>query len=1766
MVLKLYAWEPPFQERIMKIRDREIQLLRKQALLTPTASLLWMSTPFLVGLASLATFVLIDSKHVLDASTAFVSLSLLRIIRLPLTYLPYLTSDIVQTMVSVKRINKFMNAHKLDPNNVSHDRNPSSGGDGIRPSGSMDSQGIRDNVLFGKSHDEKVYKEILSACALEQDLAVLPAGDMTEIGEKGINLSGGQKQRVSLDRAVYSDADVFFMDDPLSAVDSHVGKHIVQQVIGPHGLLKNKTGVLVTHGVTHLSQMDLIIMMKDGKIIESGSYQQLVQKKGAFSDFIIQFFSQDDSEGLEEPKGGGGKSAASFGSDVGRLIEEETAERKGVHWRVYAYFLKSMGLSLSLIMILMYGISEGFLMCSNMVLSRWSDQVILNHTMSSSEKDAFIGVYTALGFCNAAAFALASGLLWVSVIGVLIIIAYTLPWCLVAVVPIIAAYYFAQDLYVSTARQLKRLESVWRSPIYSHFRDTVIGISSIRAYGRDEQFINELEEGVDRNNKCQFPQITAASWLRVRLEALGGIITFISSLLAVLGRGSLSPAMVETSIVAVERIKEYCETPVEAPWEIPEKKPKDDWPQERTISFRDYQTRYRDGLELVLRGVSVEINGGEKVGLVGRTGAGKSSLMLGLFRIIEKAGGMITIDGIDISQIGLHDLQSHLTIISQDPVLFSGSLRANLDPFEKHTDEEVWRALELSHLKAFVKGLPQGLHHSVAGGGQNLSVGQRQLICLARVLLRKSRILVLDEATAAVDLETDELIQNTIRREFQSYTVLTNAHRINSIMDYDRVLVLDGGEIIEFDSPTNLLQTSNSLFATLTRDAGFECHVVHRQPRSDTMLPEHHIGVGPVRMAVGHGSIGNEKPLQSHCKTSRVDLVEYVKAKKETGHNVPLFIDLSLNFVFQFLAFSLLILYVVGLFRAFTTNGFAPVFFVTPAILIFTMALVCIFTYFGKARGIQTSGISLTFWVLPFLKGSIALWSRIRQMLHEVNRDRSMPHGLSFRQMISFVNENAPVWQGCFYALGLLLSAILQALSYAASYQMSSFPMFHSVHSLHEIKMDSDGFYQSLRLSSAARKESTVGEMVNLMSVDAKRFLDISFHLNMVLTLPIQLAISLYLLWAQLGIGVIFVAVPLNGLIAARIRKFKVERMKEKDERVKLMSEVLNGIKVLKLYAWELPFQGRIMGIRDREIQLLQSKRIWDRSAHFSGPSHRLASLATFVLIDSTHILDASTAFVSLSLLRIVRIPLTDLPYLTSEVVQTMVSVKRINKFMNAHELNPDNASRNQKSRADDGYAALIENGRFTWAPEDPPVLKDIQLQIPAGKLVPIVGQVGSGKSSLLSAFLGDMEKLSGVVNVMAQKEKSEQNNVPNGAADGRIIENETAEKGRVKWHVYVYFLKSMGLSLSLVMILMHGISERFLMTSNMALSKWADQASLNRTIDASQRDAYLSVYVGLGFSHAGVYALAALMMWLLVCKAARILHRNCLQNVLRSSQKFFDTNPTGRILNRFSQDVSGVDEGIARFLEETIRCAFQVFGALVIIAYTVPWFLVAVIPIITAYYIAQASRIFNWLARMVAEVETNIVAVERIKEYCGTSTEIPWKIPEKRPNKTWPQEGNISFRDYQMRYRDGLELVLKGITMDIKGGEKDPVLFSGSFRMNLDPFEMHTDVEVWRALELSYLKTFVKGLPQRLQEPVAEGGQNFSVGQRQLICLARALLRKSRILVLDEATASVDLETDELIQHPELDQFPSHLRGGWIQPRTALHHRVVGTVCRLLR
>ncbi|KAJ8311465.1 hypothetical protein KUTeg_010820 [Tegillarca granosa] len=334
--------------------------------------------------------------------------------------------------------------------------------------------------------------------------------------------------------------------------------------------------------------------------------------------------------------------------------------------------------------------------------------------------------------------------------------------CKIIMLHVALVTFIFQRFYLPTARQLKRIESVTRSPVFNHFSETITGSSVIRAYKTTDKFIEESRRRVDVNTAFFYAANTAAS-LRFDVTDIN-IIIALNLLIQ-------SISDMEMNIVAVERVDEYTHLPSE-------------------------------------------------VGIVGRTGAGKSSLTLSLFRLIEAAGGSIVIDGIKISDLGLHDLRSRITILPQDPVLFSGTLKMNLDPLERNTDYGMWNALNYAHLKSFVEEQPQKLNYEISEGGQNLSVGQRQLVCLARTLLYKTNVLILDEATAAVDMETDELIQHTIRTQFSDCTVICIAHRLNTIMDYDRIMVLDKGLIVEYDSPKTLLKDTRGVFYGMAKDAG----------------------------------------------------------------------------------------------------------------------------------------------------------------------------------------------------------------------------------------------------------------------------------------------------------------------------------------------------------------------------------------------------------------------------------------------------------------------------------------------------------------------------------------------------------------------------------------------------------------------------------------------------------------------------------------------------------------------------------------------------------------------------------------------------------------------------------------------------------------------------------------------------------------------------------------------------------------------------------
>ncbi|XP_051002569.1 ATP-binding cassette sub-family C member 2 [Acomys russatus] len=1026
-ILKYFAWEPSFKEQVDSLRNKELKNLLHFGQLQTLMIFTLQLTPVLVSVITFSVYVLVDSNNILDAEKAFTSITLFNILRFPLTMLPMVTTSILQASVSVDRIEKYLGGDDLDTSaihrvcnfdkavqfseasftwdpdveatirDVNLDIKPGQlvavvgtvgsgksslisamlgemenvhghitikGTIAYVPQQSWIQNGtIKDNILFGSEFNEKRYQQVLEACALLPDLEILPGGDMAEIGEKGINLSGGQKQRVSLARAVYQNADIYILDDPLSAVDAHVGTHIFNKVVGPRGLLNGKTRILVTHGIHFLPQVDEIVVLGNGTILEKGPYHDLLDKKGVFAKNLKTFMKHSGPEGettvndgseeedddcgliptveeipedaasltmrrenslrrtLSRRSRSSGRHGKSLKNSLKtknalkkeedlvkgqKLIKKEFVETGKVKFTIYLKYLRAVGWGSISCIIFIYGLSYIAFIGSNLWLSAWtSDSEKFNGTdYPPSQRDMRIGVFGGLGLAQGALLFLSSlwciyafnhasrtlhkqlltnilrapmsffdttptgrivnrfagdistvddmlpmsfrswTLCFFGIVVTLIMICMATPIFAVIIIPLSIIYVSVQLFYVATSRQLRRLDSVTKSPIYSHFSETVSGLPVIRAFEHQQRFLTCSEKGIDTNQKCVFSWIISNRWLAIRLELVGNLVVFFSALLLVIYKKSLTGDTVgfvlsnalnitqtlnwlvrmtseaETNIVAVERINEYINVENEAPWVI-EKRPPADWPREGEIQFNNYQVRYRPELDLVLKGITCNIKSNEKVGVVGRTGAGKSSLTNCLFRILESAGGQIIIDGIDIASIGLHDLRGKLTIIPQDPILFSGSLRMNLDPFNKFSDEEIWKALELAHLKSFVAGLQLGLNHEVTEGGDNLSIGQRQLLCLSRAVLRKSKILILDEATAAVDLETDSLIQTTIRNEFSQCTVITIAHRLHTIMDSDKIMVLDNGRIVECGSPEELLSNAGP-FYLMAKEAGIE--------------------------------------------------------------------------------------------------------------------------------------------------------------------------------------------------------------------------------------------------------------------------------------------------------------------------------------------------------------------------------------------------------------------------------------------------------------------------------------------------------------------------------------------------------------------------------------------------------------------------------------------------------------------------------------------------------------------------------------------------------------------------------------------------------------------------------------------------------------------------------------------------------------------------------------------------------------------------------
>ncbi|KAF7716379.1 ABC transporter [Penicillium ucsense] len=851
---------------------------------------------------------------------------------------------------------------------------------------------VKENIIFASPYDEKRYRAVLKACALERDIEILDAGDQTMVGEKGISLSGGQKQRISLARAIYSSARHLLLDDCLSAVDSHTAKHIFRQALtGP--LMLHRTCVLVTHNTAlTVPQADHVVVLENGKVAAQGKPEELASS-GALGDEFMKSVpasrvssrgisrapSPHEDETVDDAEDANANGAASKSQQDEKSPLTEGKAVGSIKWSTVIMYLRSMGswyywvLAVSVFCMQQLGSVSTNLWIRQWANSYRTSSVKLDgdagdyaaaahlrpptftvggvskmntwgalHFGSQSEvtvaADAhvdvgyYLGVYALLGLAyivislsrEAVLFwgslqaswkihdnllravmhakfrffdstplgqlmnrfskdveavdqevaPVAIGMLHslASVIMIVILISVITPGFLIAGLFITLVYTALGAIYLNSSRDLKRLESVQRSPLYQQFGETLNGIVTIRAYGDGPRFIVDNHRRINAYNRPHLYLWASNRWLALRVDWTGALVSFFSATFVLINVGkidagaaglSLTYAVtftenvlwlvrlyseVQQNMNSVERVREYLEVDQEAAAVIPDSRPDAEWPTHGAVQFQGYSTRYRPDLDPVLKEVSFSVKAGEKVGIVGRTGAGKSSLALALFRGLEAEQGQILIDGVDIGAIGLRDLREAITIVPQDPTLFTGTIRSNLDPFGLFSDEEIFTALRRVHLIGSSasgaatpttsstaveaqdmngaagstmdnKNVFHNLDSLVSESGSNLSQGQRQLLCLARALLKKPRVLMMDEATASIDYATDAKIQVTLR-ELHDSTIITIAHRLQTIIDYDKVLVLDHGRVIEYDHPWKLISKEDGFFHSMCENSG----------------------------------------------------------------------------------------------------------------------------------------------------------------------------------------------------------------------------------------------------------------------------------------------------------------------------------------------------------------------------------------------------------------------------------------------------------------------------------------------------------------------------------------------------------------------------------------------------------------------------------------------------------------------------------------------------------------------------------------------------------------------------------------------------------------------------------------------------------------------------------------------------------------------------------------------------------------------------------
>mmetsp|Transcript_18358 Transcript_18358/g.26582 ORF Transcript_18358/g.26582 Transcript_18358/m.26582 type:complete len:1406 (-) Transcript_18358:280-4497(-) len=790
---------------------------------------------------------------------------------------------------------------------------------------------VRENILMGRPFEQSWYTSVVQATGLSVDFVQFRDGDATIVGDRGVQCSGGQRARIGLARALYRDADILLLDDPLSAVDSKVGRLIFYSAIQELALKRSRCVILASHQHQFIGQSKCLLMAR-GKVACVGTYDECVAASGGVLTTVAHNAENEKNststrQQISESVDGGkmtpntvavkqnesdtdelntsddkGKSQIGSGEDDGQNEMNVTGNVQLSTFADYAHAMGGVWIGISLL--LLFVGTQTLLVLTFGAFGKWSERPAEEQT-SPSIIGLVAGLVCAV-FFFATTRALASFfftlkasqtlhdqmtsavlrakieffdtnplgrilnrfsadvgtnddmlpttlfdfLVSASIVAGAVITTFSvLPFTLLALPPLLLYFVRVRKIFVTTSRELKRLDGIARSPMFALLSEALSGIATLRANDAVDYFREKFESAQDAHTRVFFGFLSCSRWLGFRMDTIMFILTVGASFSAVLiherGWFNIDPALLGLSLtmllqvaslfqwsvrqsaevvnqmVAVERVLAFSKLTPEADLDKIEDKKLTAWPQSGRITFDDLQVRYRSSLPPSLTNVTFSIESGQRIGVVGRTGSGKSTLVQALFRILEAEQGSISIDGVDISTVGLHKVRNSISVIPQTPVLFSGcTVRENLDPFYIYNDERIHEALSDVQMLDEIDDLQHGLDSTIAEGGSNFSVGQRQLICLARAILRKNKILVLDEATANVDTRTDELLQQAVAKSFMGSTIIAVAHRLDTVISYDKILVLGNGSVLEYGSPRELLLREDGHFSSMVKDTG----------------------------------------------------------------------------------------------------------------------------------------------------------------------------------------------------------------------------------------------------------------------------------------------------------------------------------------------------------------------------------------------------------------------------------------------------------------------------------------------------------------------------------------------------------------------------------------------------------------------------------------------------------------------------------------------------------------------------------------------------------------------------------------------------------------------------------------------------------------------------------------------------------------------------------------------------------------------------------